>query len=132
MATVFNLLTTQVPPVQSVSGMQSIADAKASSAGTANTSANFSPGEKSLFRGKLNENALRMELGARYASSAIFYVAVGLTITATPTTATVSAGQAGIGGLVELTSSTDVDLSVGLNRIWLMRDKTVTVTLNSV
>ncbi len=125
-------LASQCPAVQVSTTFRKRSDAYASASGTAPSAENFSVGESSALKGKLNENALLTDLSFTSGGSSIRAIRHGLTITFGSGLISVAAGHALIDGLVELsTAATGIAVSSGWNYVYLLQGSTVQVVTAS-
>jgi hypothetical protein len=123
-----DLIATAVPAVQVNTDLPLLADAYASVSGTAPAARSFSHGDTSTVVPKLNENALRLDLLARYGGASVRAVAAGLALSVpSGLSATVAAGHGLIDGIVEVpTDITGTLLTNGAqNYLWLLQNGTI-------
>jgi len=129
------LLATAVPiPIVS-SGLELLSDAY-NSLGTsgAQVQHTYAGGDTDTVPSKLNANVLAQELIGRYGGG-VYAIGRGLSLsTAGSLSLPISAGQAVIDGIVELSADTVLVVSASMARIhiWLKRDKTLTSVNNSL
>ncbi len=120
------LLATQIPVPVVASGVYDIS-------GGGITSKNLAIGDTAALRTKVNENAARSDLVARYGGG-VYGVCTGLDLSAgTGLNASVAAGVAMIDGVVEFPTAQTVAVTAsGRNHLWLRRTGALTSVFSSL